>query len=44
MCPLCFSVVAIVGLVVARAPRRKRVANPTTWRLSSEVPATQRHC
>jgi hypothetical protein len=43
MCPLCFSVVAIVGLVAARSPRRKRVANPTTWRLSSEVPATQRH-
>jgi hypothetical protein len=43
MCPLCFSVVAIVGLVVARAPRRKRVPDPTTWRLSSEVPATPRH-
>jgi hypothetical protein len=37
MCPLCLSVAAVVGLVVARARHRKPAPNPTTWRLPSEV-------
>jgi hypothetical protein len=45
MCPLCVSVAAVVGLVLARSRRRARRADPAQWRLptppsvtNSEIP------
>ena len=42
MCPLCLSVVAIVGIVLARARRRNPAPDPTKWRLSADDRITSR--
>jgi hypothetical protein len=41
MCPLCLSVAAVVGIVVARA-RRRKPPDPTTWRLPADDRITLR--
>lgn len=35
MCPLCISVAAVVGLVLARTRRRTHRADPAQWRLTT---------
>jgi hypothetical protein len=40
MCPLCISVAAVVGLVLARTRRRAHRADPARWRLTTPAAST----
>jgi hypothetical protein len=40
MCPLCVSVAAVVGLMLARTRRHAHRADPARWRLTTPTAAS----